>query len=417
MPSPAPHVRNLRLALVRTIADVPATAWDALVDPNDPFLEHAFLLALEQSGSTGKASGWIPAYLVAHEETPGGADQEAFESVVGAVPLFLKLHSYGEFVFDWGWAGSAERAGIPYYPKLVAAAPLTPVTGRRLLVHADRDAAAIEEALIGGLRWAADQLGASSVHVLFCTEAEQRQLASAGYSARMGMQFHWENRADKPYADFDDFLSAFRSRNRKQVRQERTRAAGHGLRLATRAGSELTDTEWRALEMFYEANIEKHDGARYLTPAFFVEMRKHLAHRVVATFAYDGDRPVAGTLNFERGRHIYGRYWGATDEREMLHFELCYYALIDRAVQRGYTRFEAGAQGEHKLKRGLDPAPTYSAHWIRHPGLAAAVDRFVTSESVAIHNEIARYKELSPYARTAPATGSSAPSTSRNDEP
>ncbi|HEY0709989.1 MAG TPA: GNAT family N-acetyltransferase [Polyangia bacterium] len=378
------------------MAEVPAAAWDALVDPNDPFLEHGFLHALERSGSTGRSSGWIPVYLVAHEETAG---QEA--TLVGAVPLFLKLHSYGEFVFDWGWAGSAERAGIPYYPKLVAAAPMTPVTGRRLLVHPERAAAPIEEALISGLRWAADQLKASSVHVLFCTEAEQTRLAEAGFSARLGMQFHWLNRSP-PYRDFDDFLSAFRSRNRKQVRQERTKAAAHGLRFATRTGPELTDREWDALEIFYESNIDKHGGSRYLTPAFFAEMRNHLAHRVVATFAYDGDRPVAGTLNFERGRHLYGRYWGALEEREMLHFELCYYELIDRAVTRGYTRFEAGAQGDHKLKRGLDPAPTYSAHWIRHPGLASAVARFVASEAVAVEAEMTSYRELSPYSRAVP---------------
>jgi predicted N-acyltransferase len=397
--APAPLVRDLRLALVRSIAEIPAAAWDALVDPNDPFLEHGFLLALERSGSVGKTSGWIPAYLVAHE---GDGAPEA--TLVGAVPLFLKLHSYGEFIFDWGWAASAERAGIPYYPKLVAAAPMTPVTGRRLLVHPTREAAPIEDALIGGLRWAAEQLNASSVHVLFCTEAEQGRLADAGFSPRLGMQFHWLNRVP-PYRDFDDFLSAFRSRNRKQVRQERTRAAAHGLRLATLTGPELTDSDWAALEVFYEANIDKHDGARYLTPAFFGELRRTLAHRVVATFAYDGDRPVAGTLNFERGSHIYGRYWGAIEEREMLHFELCYYQLIERAVARGYTRFEAGAQGEHKLKRGLDPAATFSAHWIRHGGLANAVARFVSAEAGAVREEIESYRGLSPYSRAAAAGG------------
>ena len=401
--SPAAPAASLRLSLARSLNAVDAAAWDALVDENDPFLEHVFLSALERSRSVGGKSGWIPSYLLAHETAQHGekaVGQETSAGVlVGAVPLFLKLHSYGEFVFDWSWASSAQRSGIAYYPKLVAAAPFTPVTGRRLLVRPDRDPAPIEQALIDGLRWAADELGASSVHVLFCTLHERELLAAHEYCPRLSMQFHWQNRTPEPYRDFEDFLSVFRSRNRKQVRHERVIAAGHGLRLETRGGAELGDTEWAALEAFYEANIDKHDGARYLTPAFFVELRTHLAHRVIATLAYDGDRPVAGTLNFERGHHIYGRYWGTLVEREMLHFELCYYRLIERAIERGHTRFEAGAQGEHKLKRGLDPAPTYSAHWIRHPGLRTAITRFVEAEAVALEAEIAGYKDLSPYSR------------------
>ena len=395
---------DLELTVIGSLAEVSPEEWDALVDPNDPFLEHRFLSALERSGSIGGESGWQPVYLCAR--AAGGRGP-----LLGAVPLFLKGHSYGEFVFDWGWASSSHRAGIPYYPKLVAAAPFTPVTGRRLLVppaaaNCPIDPVIIEEALCDGLFAAADKLRASSIHVLFCTEAEQQRLASRGFCPRLGLQFHWENRPGTPYRDFDDFLSAFRSRNRKQVRHERAIAAGHGLRLETRTGPELTDRDWAALEAFYESNIDKHDGSRYLTPAFFVEMRRHLADRVVATLAYDdsagtkGGRPVAGTLNFERGANLYGRYWGALEERPMLHFEMCYYQLIERAVTRGYARFEAGAQGEHKLKRGLDPAPTYSAHWIKHPGLGAAVKRAVEAEAEAVQAEIARYRDLSPYART-----------------
>ncbi len=397
----------MALALVPSLDEIPAAAWNALVDDNDPFLEHAFLHALERSGSVGRRAGWLPSYLVARDAADPGA-------LLAAVPLYLKSHSYGEFIFDWGWASSASRAGIAYYPKLVAAAPFTPATGQRLLTRRDLPSetrASLEEALCHGLLWAAEQLQASSVHVLFCTPEERARLGEHGFSPRMGLQFHWLNRTPGPYRDFGDFLSAFRSRNRKQVRHERAIAAGHGLRLATRTGPELNDAEWAALEAFYEANIEKHDGARYLTPAFFKELRTHLADRVVATFAYDEqDRPVAGTLNFQRGQHLYGRYWGALLEREMLHFELCYYQLIDHAVRHGMTRFEAGAQGEHKLKRGLDAAPIYSAHLIRHPGLAAAVDRFVKAEEAEVREEIQRYKELSPYARAATGVPSTEPS-------
>ncbi len=388
---------DVRLTVVGSLADVPADEWDALVDANDPFLAYAFLTALERSGSVGGDSGWDPVYLLAHARM-GGA-----ELLVGAVPLFLKMHSYGEFVFDWGWASSAHRSGIEYYPKLVAAAPLTPATGRRLLVRPDCEPGPIERALVQGMVAAAHKLRASSVHVLFCTQAEQELLATHGFSARLGMQFHWENRAGNAYRDFDDFLGAFRSRNRKQVRHERAIAQGHGLRLELRTGPELSAADWESLEGFYEANIEKHDGARYLTAGFFQELQKRseLSQNVVATLAYDpSGRPVAGALNFERGRHIFGRYWGCIEEHPMLHFELCYYRLIERAIERGHTHFEAGAQGEHKLKRGLDPAPTYSAHLIRHPGLAGGVARFCAAEAEAVRSQIAGYRDLSPYART-----------------
>lgn len=381
------------MALAASLADgvtqVPAAAWDALVDASDPFLEHAFLGALERSGSVGASGGWTPRFVLAHDQ--GGR-------LVGAVPLYLKDHSYGEFIFDWSWAGGAQRAGLRYYPKLVAAVPFTPVTGSRLLVHPEAARAPVEAALIDGMRAAAEETGASSVHVLFCREAEAARLGQSGYKPRLSMQFHWTNR-DPAYGDFDDFLGTFRSRNRKQVRKERQVAAAHGLRLATLEGPQLGPREWAALESFYDTNADKHGSPTYLTPRFFAILRQELAHRVVATFAYRGDQPVAGTLNFERGRHLYGRYWGCTEEREMLHFELCYYRLIERAIERGHSRFEAGAQGEHKLKRGLAPAFTHSAHWIRDPGFASAVDRFIDGEARVVRDEVAQYQALSPYRR------------------
>lgn len=386
---------ELELDFSRGVAALPAAAWDALVSPDDPFLEHAFLKALEDSQSVGDDTGWLPRFVLARR---GG-------ELVGAVPLYLKTHSYGEFVFDWAWASAAERARIRYYPKLVAAVPFTPATGRRLLVRTGsgrEEAAEIQATLARGILALAEQTKVSSVHVLFCTEEESRFLAEAGFAPRLGLQFHWTNRAPTPYANFDDFLSAFRSRNRKQVRKERTIAASHGLELRTRRGTELDDADWAALEAFYEANIDKHDGSRYLTRAFFRQIRQHLPHRVVATFAKRGSTAIAGTLNFERGKNLYGRYWGCLEEHEMLHFELCYYRLIERAVDQGYARFEAGAQGEHKLKRGLEPTLTHSNHWVRHPGLAEAIGRFLVAESDAVVRQQAEYQASSPYARTGP---------------
>jgi predicted N-acyltransferase len=300
-------------------------------------------------------------------------------------------------VFDWGWANGAHRAGIRYYPKLVAAVPFTPVTGARLLVHAEADRAEVTGTLLAGVHAVAEQERASSVHVLFCSEAETRALEAAGYLPRLGMQFHWENR-DPPYRDFDDYLGEMRSRNRKQVRKERAGAA-EGLRLVTLTGPELGDAEWTALRRFYLANARKHGGAPYLTAGFFELARETFPERVVAALAYRGERPIAGTLNFERGRHLYGRYWGCLEEHEFLHFELGYYRLIERAIAAGHTRFEAGAQGEHKLKRGLLPRPTYSAHLMLHPDLHRAVERFVRDETMVVREEMTAYDAASPFRR------------------
>ncbi len=389
---------TLQLAYAPGVSAIPPEEWDALVDENDPFLEAGFLAALERSGSVGEGTGWLPHFTLVRQ---GG-------KLVGAAPSYLKMHSYGEFVFDWSWAAAAERARLAYYPKLVVAVPFTPVSGSRLLVRPGADREAVRRALIDGLQALAEETDASSIHVLFCPDDEKTLLAACGFSPRVGMQFHWRNRTPDPYPTFDDFLGAFRSRNRKQVRHERAVAAGHGLRLETLSGPELSSRQWGALRRLYDTNVDKHGGVRYLSPRFFDEIRQAFPHRVVATLASRGDEVVAGTLNFERGRHLYGRYWGAFEEHEMLHFELCYYQLIERAVGRGHHLFEAGAQGEHKLKRGLDPSYTHSAHLIRHPGLAAAVARFVEGEALHVEQELAHYKSLSPYART-PGAGPTTP--------
>ena len=372
------------------ITDVDAAAWDRLAGDGDPFLEHAFLATLEASGSVGARAGCVPRLVVARD---GGR-------LVGAVPLYLKNNSYGEFIFDWGWANAAHRSGVRYYPKLVAAIPFTPVTGQRLPVDPDLSPTAAREvtaAMMGAIRQLADDEHASSVHFLFCTEAEKDALATEDYLPRLSMQFHWHNRAERPFESFDDYLSTFRSRNRKQVRKERQTAAAHGLTFRTASGTELEASDWRALHTFYLANIARHGGIPYLNERFFELARTTLAHRLVATLAYRGTEPVAGTINFEKGTHLYGRYWGCLDDFQMLHFELCYYRLIERAIERGYTLFEAGAQGEHKLKRGLAPAFTHSAHWIRDAALQAAIAAFIEREAVEVAEEARLYAQHSPF--------------------
>jgi predicted N-acyltransferase len=380
----------IEIQVAQSITEVPADAWDALAGADDPFLEHAFLATLEASGSVGARAGCEPRLVLARA---GGR-------LVGAVPLYLKTNSHGEFIFDWGWADAAERSGLRYYPKLVAAIPFTPATGRRLPVLVGPGvppAAEITEALLGGVREVAAQERASSVHFLFCTEEEKTTLAGQDYLPRLSLQFHWHNRPLRPFESFDDYLSTFRSRNRKQVRKERQGAAAHGLRFRVATGTELEDRDWAALHRFYVTNVRRHHGTAYLRPAFFEIARETLAHRLVATLAYRGDDPVAGTVNFEKGRHLYGRYWGCLADYEMLHFELCYYQLIERAIARGHTLFEAGAQGEHKLKRGLGPAFTHSAHWIGHAALRGAIASFVEREAQAVEESLLQYAEHTPF--------------------
>lgn len=378
---------GLSVAVESSLAEVPAAEWDALVDADDPFTEHAFLLALESSGSVGRGTGWTPMHLVVRA---GGR-------LCGAAPLYLKTDSYGEFIFDWGWANAAERSGLRYYPKLVSAVPFTPVGGRRLLCVPGAGAPAVRAALAAGMRAAAERTGVSSVHVLFCGEDESAALASLGFVPRLSMQFHWTNRPGAPYRDFDDYLGAFKSRARKEIRKERERA-GAGLRIAIKTGPELGDAEWRALRRFYLANVARHGGVDYLTGGFFDEIRRTYAHRLVAAIAYRDGEPVAGTINFEKGRGLFGRYWGALVEHEFLHFDLCYHRLIERAIARGCVRFEAGAQGEHKLKRGLLPALTHSAHLVRHAGLRDAIAGFCQAEADAVRGRVVAYAAHSPFA-------------------
>jgi len=393
-------LHRIDLQIIHTIGDVAPDSWNALAGDHDPFLEFAFLAALEESDSVGIDAGCVPRLVLVREGS----------RLVGAVPLYLKTNSYGEFIFDWSWASASHRAGLRYYPKLVAAIPFTPATGNRLLLAPDlppAKVAAVTAELLRGVRAVAEDEQASSIHVLFCTEDERKLLGERNFFPRLSMQFHWRNRPDRPYADFDDYLGAFRSRNRKQVRKERLAAALHGLTFRTATGEELDDREWKALYHFYSANVARHHGVEYLTPAFFECARRTLPHRLVATLAYRGTKPVAGTINFEKGSHLYGRYWGCLEEFEMLHFELCYYRLIERAIQRGYTLFEAGAQGEHKLKRGLVPAFTHSAHWIRHPHLADAVAEYIKAEGEAVREQAELYAEHSPFRAESAASSDS----------
>ena len=382
---------------VGTTSQLPP-GWDALDHGPSPFLRAGFLGALEASGSIDPLgakdldprrpmSGWTSIYLLAEQGT----------RLVGGVAAFLKAHSYGEYIFDWGWANAAHRARIPYYPKLVIAAPATPATGNRILLAPGLDAAttdAVRAALIEAVRQVADDTACSSIHWLFCTAEEQAALDRAGFMARATYQFHWKNRG---YATFDDFLATLKSRKRKQLKKERRNAQAAIERLDWLPGGALDQAQLDDLDRFYRATTDNHGGRDYLRPGFFHAVARMLPEAMRVVFVQQGGRRVAGALFFETDRALYGRYWGADVQVDLLHFETAYYAGIDRAIARKLPLFEAGAQGEHKLVRGFEPSPTYSAHWLRHPGLSAAIADHLAHERAAVDAEIASLAAMGPY--------------------
>jgi hypothetical protein len=386
---------DLTLRVHSDLSGVNPAEWDALDHGGSPFLEFGFLRALEISGSIGESSGWAPCYITVQAPAAGAAPG----TVLGAVAAFVKSHSYGEYIFDWGWANASERAGIRYYPKLVIAAPVTPATGRRILLHPDLPAGArdqITRALVQAVRELADEAGCSSIHWLFCTEDEQRTLERLGFAPRASFQFHWHNPG---YHSFDDFLSRLASRKRKNLRKERQRAREAIDSLCFVEGADLTPDDVAAMDRYYRRTTAQYGGRAYLRPGFFEALVEHAPERVrFADVRRDGER-IAGALFLETEHALYGRYWGCDEEVEFLHFETAYYAGMDRCIERGLPVFEAGAQGEHKLLRGFRPARTYSAHWIRHPGLFAGIREFLGEEAHGVERHMRGLSEYLPYRR------------------
>jgi hypothetical protein len=379
----APAAASLEVRLVQGIEQIDAGQWDACAGADQPFLGHAFLAALEASGSVSRRTGWLPLHLIVEQEG----------ELLGCAPMYLKSHSYGEYVFDWGWANAYERAGGSYYPKLQVAVPFTPVPGPRLLVRPGSPPD-MRAAVAHGLLGAAQQLDVSSLHVTFCTEPEWRILGEAGLLQREGVQYHWHNRG---YGSFDDFLGSLKSSKRKTIRKERARVTDQGLILETLTGEAITPEVWDTFYPFYRSTVDKRWGNAYLTKRFFQILGATMPERVVLVMARHGGRCVAGALNLMGNEALYGRVWGCRQEFEFLHFEACYYRAIAFAIERGLARVEAGAQGQHKLQRGYEPVPTYSAHWIRDPGFRVAIERFLAEERREMALEINQLRELLPY--------------------
>ena len=371
------------ISLGSGVAAIDAVAWDSLHDGGNPFVGHAFLTLLEDSGSVGPGTGWQAAPLLV---------EDACGALVAAAPAYLKSHSQGEYVFDHAWADAWARAGGDYYPKLQIAAPFTPVPGPRLLSNGRDDALLLLRAAEAVVR----QNQLSSAHATFVAPEQMLLFEEAGWLVRRDIQFHFANAG---YRSFDDFLATLNSAKRKQLRKERLRAV-EGLRIEELTGDAIRPEHWDAMWLFYQDTGARKWGHPYLTREAFDLMGERMAGQIILLIAYDGDeRPVAGALHFLGGDTLYGRYWGCQIDIPYLHFELCYYRAIDIAIERGLARVEAGAQGGHKLARGYGPVATWSAHFIADPGFRRAVADYLEQERRAEESEMEWLEGQTPFKR------------------
>ena len=366
--------------LLSKVSDISAKQWDALNPQGNPFVSHAFLSALEQSGSVGPGTGWSPSPVIIR-------DAEGVPAA--ALPAYLKTHSQGEYVFDHHWADALHRAGGQYYHKLQISVPFSPVPGPRLLLCDE----AMALPILRAAEAVVDQNGLSSAHATFVEQAELALFREAGWLTRVGTQFHWQNR---DYADFESFLGALSSRKRKAIRKERAGAQA-AVRIQQIAGADITPEHWDAFWIFYQDTGARKLGTPYLARAFFDIIGDSMRDSIVLLLAYDQDGPIAGALNFVGPDCLYGRYWGCTRDVPFLHFELCYYQAIDYAIAHGLARVEAGAQGEHKLARGYEAVPTYSAHYIANESFRSAVADFLERETQAMEREIEFLGYMAPF--------------------
>lgn len=374
---------KLSIQLEDGISSLPPAEWDALVGAESPFLEWAFLASLEEAGAVGDGSGWDARPLVAREDG----------RIVAACPLYLKSNSEGEFVFDWSWADAAYRAGIEYYPKLLVGVPFSPVPGARFLVARDEDRAAWIPQLGAALREICTSNDLSSVHVNFCHAEEAQALEGAGFHTRVGLQYHWHNQG---YETFEDYLGAFRSKRRNQVRRERREMEKQGVTIRSYRGDEIGPELVDPIFGFYLETIRTRAwGRQYLNRDVFELLLDRWKDRLCLIVAEQDGEQIAGTFNVEKGEALYGRYWGATRMVRHLHFNVCYYAAVEHCIDHGLARFEPGAGGEYKQVRGFDASPTYSAHFMADPRLDGAVARFLESERAQAEHTIDWYRDNS----------------------
>jgi uncharacterized protein len=379
-------MREYDLRVLDDLSSVPPAEWDALTDSN-PTLKHAFLQSMIDAKCTVAKKGWLPQFVTLWRELDGRPDRL---SLAGAVPLYMKGHSYGEYVFDWAWAEAYQRAGLDYYPKLVAAIPFTPCTGARLMASTEQDRAILVAALLN----IAKESEVSSLHVLFPDEPAHRELIAQGFMSRVSVQFHWTN-AD--YASFDDFLATMSHDKRKKIKQERRRVAEAGITFEHKTGAEITQEDWDFFTRCYTRTYQAHFSTPYLNREFFGLIGERMPENVLLVLAIRDGTPIAASLNLINETTLYGRYWGATEFHSGLHFETCYYQTLEFCIKRGIRLFEGGAQGEHKLARGFMPQRCYSAHWLKQPQFAEAVNDFLRRERGSIENYVNELEEHQPY--------------------
>ena len=383
---------TFRATIHPSTASIPADLWNSLVPatdgkPDNPFLDHAFFLALEESGCATPRTGWQPQHILLSDDE---------DQPLGLMPLFLKSHSMGEYVFDHGWADALERAGGHYYPKLQCSVPFTPATAPKLLVPSGSLTA--QAALLSTAQQLAAQRNASSVHATFVPEDEANLVETDGWLKRVDTQFHWYNQG---FASFEEFLETLSSRKRKTIRRERRDALADGLTVKWLSGADLREEHWDAFYDFYEDTGARKWGRPYLNRKFFSLLNETMADRIVLMLAYDGPTPIAGAINFVGKDRIFGRNWGCTRDVPFLHFELCYYQAIDYAIEHKLAVVEAGAQGEHKLARGYAPATTYSVHWLAHPGLRDAVADYLEHERQSVEHSQEMLEQFTPFRKGA----------------
>ena len=402
----------MHIVVHKALREINADQWNQLLPSNNPFMRYEFLHGLEASGCVSRERGWEPAHVAIYAN-------DSKQSLLAAMPAYIKTHSYGEYIFDWAWADAHHRHGLDYYPKLSNAVPFTPATGERWLVADSMDAEQAIQLLIATYMKLADDRNISSIHCLFTTEEQAQQLSQHEFLTRHSTQFHWQN---KNYANFDDFLAGMTSKKRKNIKRERRRVKESAIRYRWLTGEQLDQVAVNQMYAFYKRTISMYGAHSYLNKPFFDYLAQYFSHQTLFLFAeYHGPvdpipsvdaldehqsdtntaKVIAGGLYFKSdnadNNTLYGRYWGALDNFHSVHFETCYYQAIDWCIQNGFQRFEAGAQGEHKLARGLEPSITYSGHWIKHPEFHKAIDEFLQDEQ----NRINRYTDMmhqhSPY--------------------
>jgi predicted N-acyltransferase len=377
----------MEIVVHNSLRDISAEQWNAMLESNNPFMRYEFLMGLETTACVSLDAGWESAHITIYADAKRN-------QLIAAMPCYIKSHSYGEYIFDWSWADAHHRHGLEYYPKLSNAVPFTPATGDRLLIADPQQREHLEAALLGKAIELCESRGLSSFHSLFVEQRQAEALQKLGCLTRHSSQFHWQNRG---YKNFDDFLSIMSSKKRKNIKRERRRVSDTGITYRWLSANQLDQAAVDTMYRFYSRTIRHYGAQSYLNKAFFEYLAQHFNQQTLFLFAEFDNQTIAGGLYFKSDNTLYGRYWGALDNFHSVHFETCYYQAIEWCIANGYQRFEAGAQGEHKLARGLEPNTTYSSHWIAHEGFRQAIGDFIGSEQEHMKNYQTQMHNHSPF--------------------